>query len=80
LNDHQVNNDTPEHVADTPEIAQLIRDRGASLSLTLSSNHSCSLYLSLRLLIGIDSIIEPLDVVLGCLLFDDDLAVALAID
>jgi len=32
------------------------------------------------LLLGIDSIIEPLDVVLDCLLFDDDLAVALAID
>jgi len=34
-------------------------------------------------LVGIDSIIEPLDVVLDCLLFDDDdddLAVALAID
>jgi len=32
-------------------------------------------------LVGIDSINEPLDVVLGCLLFDeDDLAVALAID
>jgi len=32
-------------------------------------------------LIGIDSIIEPLDHVLGCLMFDDDdLAVALAID
>jgi len=32
------------------------------------------------LLVGINSIIEPLDVVLGCLLFDDDPAVALAID
>ena len=45
--------------------------------------HSCSLCVSPCLLVGIDSIIEPLDVVLGCLLFgddDDDLAVALAID
>jgi len=41
---------------------------------------SCSLCLSLCFLVGIDSIIEPLDVVLDCLLFDDDLAVDLAID
>jgi len=42
--------------------------------------HSCSLWVSPCLLLGINSIIEPLDLLLGCLLFDDDLAVALAID
>ena len=58
----------------------MIRDRGASLSLV--DAFLLSLCLS-RLLVGIDSIIEPLDHVLGCLVFDDDdddLAVALAID
>ena len=47
---------------------------------SLSGRCILALCVSPCLLVGIDSIIEPLDVVLGCLLFDDDLAVALAID